>query len=82
MAGFIFPTIAEQQSGYFGKDGVAGRGARLRDEQGVPFLRKGERPVGGQARGIAHRNSGVRGPRAHVSWAVPVGGSGSSVFDT
>ena len=23
MAGFIFPTIAEQQSGYFGKDGVA-----------------------------------------------------------
>ena len=23
MAGFIFPTIAEQQSGYFGKDGIA-----------------------------------------------------------
>jgi taurine transport system substrate-binding protein len=38
MAGFIFPTIAEQQSGYFGKDGIAVSAA---ESLGLVFKRPG-----------------------------------------
>jgi taurine transport system substrate-binding protein len=38
MAGFVFPSVAEQQSDYFGKDGIAAAAA---ESLGLVFKKAG-----------------------------------------